>query len=132
MQALGLLSSALSRASGLAATFESLERSCNLLKVDAGEPLVKNMISAETQRTELEIIDALDDLDGEALTKTLWALDELRNARDAFSLVTEESALKANRHTLHAVSAMSSAIESIKRDTAFRGTIRMRQNRTAL
>lgn len=117
MHAVGLLNSALSRVSGLAARFESLERSCAVLKVNSQEPLVKTLIAEETQRTELEIIDALDELEGEALTKTLWALDELRNARDAFSLITEDSAVKANHHARKAASAMFSAINTINRDT---------------
>lgn len=128
MYVMGLLNSALSRANGLAATFESLERGCSVLKLDTNEPLVKTIIAEATQRTERDIIDALDELDGEALTKTLWALDELRNARDAFSLITEDRAVRANQHARKAVSAMFSVINTINIDTTGGAAIKNRQS----
>jgi hypothetical protein len=108
-----LLASALSRVNGLAATFDSLEKNCYLVKINNDEPIVREMIAVETQRTESEIIDTLDELDGEALTRTLRALDEVRYARDALLPVSQEAAVRAKRHARQAVSALSSAIDII-------------------
>lgn len=113
MNTLNLLTSALSRVNSLTATFDSLEKDGVINKVGAGRAKFDEVITSETRQTETEIIDALDQLDGDALAETLKALDEVRNLRQVFFMLKKDSAKRAYEHAKNAKSAMSSAVDKV-------------------
>jgi hypothetical protein len=110
MKALTLLSSAMTRMDGVFEKLDSLETEFGLVPAT----IVDEVIDTQTRRSEREIMDALDELDGEIRSKTLKALAEVRNTRRSSCMLIKGSALRACHHARNARSHMSHVLKELQ------------------